>query len=126
MPNCRVRLPAWPGGKPRAAAGGILKPAARERQEASPAGLPRGRRALDQDAVGVGQVLLERGRAAAAEASPQTGDGGGVSYPRLVLDLDRAHRGEQLLDQVVLFVVQGGAAEAGEPEGPPRAAAVYL
>src|SRR5205809_307164 len=41
--------------------------------------------------------------AAAAEAGPQTGDGGGVSYPRLVLDLDRAQRGEQLLDQVVLF-----------------------
>ncbi len=74
-------------------------------------------RALDQDAVGVLQVLLEVGRAAAAEASPQTGDGGGVSYPGLVLDLDRAQRGEQLLDQVVLFVVQGRAAQAGEAQG---------
>src|SRR6185437_6790972 len=53
-------------------------------------------------------------------------DGGGVSYPRLVLDLDRAQRGEQLLDQVVLFVVQGGAAEAGEPEGPPGPVAVHV
>ena len=47
-------------------------------------------RALDQDAVSVLQVLLEGGRAAAAKRGPQTGDGGGVSNPRLVLDLDRA------------------------------------
>ena len=71
-------------------------------------------RALDDDAVGVGQVLLESGGAAAAERSPQTGDGGGVSNAGLVLDLDRAQRGEELLDQVVLFVVERRAAQAGE------------
>ena len=48
---------------------------------------------------------------------PQTGDGGGVSDPRLVLDLDRAQRGEQLLDQVVLLVVQRRAAEARRSPG---------
>ena len=46
-------------------------------------------RALDDDAVGVQQVLREVRGAAATEASPQTGDGGGVSYAGLVLDLDR-------------------------------------
>jgi len=42
-----------------------------------------------------------------------------VSYPRLVLDLDGPERGEQLLDEVVLLVVEGGPAEAGEAEGAP-------
>ena len=40
-----------------------------------------------------------------------------MSNAGLVLDLDRAQRGEELLDQIVLFVVQSGAAEAGEAEG---------
>ena len=69
-------------------------------------------RALDDDAVRVLQVLQEAGGAATAEGGPQTGNGGAVSNTGLVLDLDGAHRGEQLLDQVVLFVVQGGPAEA--------------
>src|SRR3982750_2751527 len=70
--------------------------------------------ALDDDAVRVLQVLQEGRGAAATERGPQTGDGGGVSYARLVLDLDRAQRREQLLDQVVLLTVQGGAAQEGE------------
>ena len=56
------------------------------------------------------------GRAASTERRPQTGDGGGVSYAGLVLDLDRAERREELLDQVVLLVVERRAAEAGEAE----------
>src|SRR4051794_31546608 len=75
-------------------------------------------RALDHDAVSVGQVLLESGGAATPEAGPQTGDGGGVSNTRLVLDLDGAHRGEELLDEVVFLVVEGGSSEAGDPERP--------
>ena len=74
-------------------------------------------RALDDDAVSVRQVLLEGGGAAATERGPQTGDRGGVSYTGLVLDLDRAHRGEELLDEVVLLVVEGRAAEAGDAHG---------
>jgi hypothetical protein len=70
-------------------------------------------RAFNDDAIGVLQVLLEVGGPAATEAGSQTGDGGGVSYTGLVLDLDRAESGEQLLDQVVFLVVQGGPAEAG-------------
>ena len=82
--------------------------------------------ALDEDAVGVDEVAGRIGGPAAPEASPQTGDGGGVSYPGLVLDLDRAERGEQLLDEVVFLVVQGRAAEAGEAERAPGARPVDL
>src|SRR5581483_2820274 len=63
--------------------------------------------------------LLECGRAAAAEASPQTGDGRGVSNTRLVLDLNGAERGEQLFDEVIFLVVQCRAAQTREPEGAP-------
>ena len=68
-------------------------------------------RALDDDAIRVRQVLLKTGGAAAAEGSSQTGNGGAVSNTGLVLDLDGAHCGEDLLDQVVLFIVQGGPAQ---------------
>ena len=72
--------------------------------------------ALDDDAVGVLQILLEGGGAAAAERDPQTGDRGGVSNTGLVFDLHDAERGEELLDQVVLFVVQRGAAQVGDAQ----------
>ena len=62
------------------------------------------------------QVLLEVGGAAAPERGAQTGHRGAVSYPRLVLDLDRAQGREELLDQVVLLVVERRAAEVGEAE----------
>src|SRR3954447_23762108 len=81
---------------------------------------------LDDDAVRVLQVLLEVRRATATEAGPQTGNRAAVSYPRLVLDLQSAERGEQLLDEVVLFVVQRCAAEAGNAHGPAGAHAVGL
>src|SRR5205823_3387046 len=55
-------------------------------------------RSLDDDAVSVRKVLLERRRSAPSERDPQTGDRGGVSYPRLVLDLDDPERGVELLE----------------------------
>jgi hypothetical protein len=73
-------------------------------------------RALDDDAVSVGQILLECGGPTATEAGPQTGDGGGVSNTGLVFDLQGAQRREQLLDQVVLLIVQRGTAEAGDAQ----------
>ena len=79
-----------------------------------------------EDAVGVLEVLLEVGGAAAPERGPQTGDRGGVSYAGLVLDLDRAHRGEGLLDEVVLLVVERRAAEVGEAERAVDAPAVVV
>src|SRR5438270_19129 len=68
-------------------------------------------RAHDHDAVGVLEILLEVRRTASSERGPQTGDRGAMSYAGLVLDLDDAERGQQLLDQVVLFVVERRAAE---------------
>src|SRR4029453_7740340 len=73
--------------------------------------------AHDHDVVGVHEPVRAVGGAAAPQGGSQTGNGGGVSNTGLVLDLYRAQRGEQLLDQVVLFVVQGGPAEGGEPGG---------
>src|SRR5215216_249042 len=72
------------------------------------------RRPLDPDAVRVLEVLLVVGGAAAPERGAQTGHRGGVSYAGLVLDLDRPHRREQLLDEIVLLVVESRAAEVGE------------
>src|SRR6476660_8175288 len=83
-------------------------------------------RALDDDAVRVLQVLQERRGAAATERGPQTGDGGAVSYPRLVLDLHGAQGREELLDEVVLLVVQRRAAEAGEAERPAQPVALRV
>ena len=71
--------------------------------------------ALDDDAVGVGHVLQRLCGTAPPEGGSQTGNRGGVSYAGLVLDLDRARCGEEFLDQIVLFVVQGRAAEGGDP-----------
>src|SRR5213078_3278463 len=68
-------------------------------------------------AVRVLQVLLERGRPTPAERCPQTGDGGGVSYASLVLDLERAEGRVQLLHEVVLLVVEGRSSEAGDAHG---------
>src|SRR5690606_18914015 len=73
--------------------------------------------ALDDDAVRVGEVLLERRSAAAAERSPQTGDGGGVSNAGLVLDLYRTKGGVQLLHEVVLLVVEGRSSEMRDAHG---------
>src|SRR5690606_6761969 len=81
-------------------------------------------RALDQDAVSVLQILLKGGGAAAAERDPQTGDRGRVSYASLILDLDDAQPGEELLDEIVLLVVQGSAAQVGHGQGAAHAPAV--
>src|SRR5581483_8920183 len=73
-------------------------------------------RSHDQDAVRVLQVLLEGGGAAASERGPQTGDRRAMSYAGLVLDRHRAHRGEELLDQVVLLAVERRSAEEVDAE----------
>ncbi len=52
--------------------------------------------AFDDDAIAIGKVLLEVGGAAATERGSQTGNGGAVSYARLILDLHRAHGGVEL------------------------------
>src|SRR4029453_4740024 len=64
--------------------------------------------AFDDDAVGVLQLLLERGGPASSKRCPQTGNGGGVSNTSLIFDLHNAQRGEEFLDEIVLLVIEGG------------------
>ena len=74
-------------------------------------------RSHDQDRIGIGQVLLRRGGAAAPKRCAQTGHGGAVSYTGLVADANHAQAsGEKFLDQVVFFVVERRAAEVGESQ----------
>src|SRR5207237_5484264 len=60
-------------------------------------------RALDEDAVGVRQILLEGGGPASPERGPQTGDRRAVSYAGLVLDLNHPQRRVELLAEAVLL-----------------------
>jgi hypothetical protein len=73
----------------------------------------------DEDRVRVLEVLLKGGGAAAPERGPQTGDRGGVSYARLILDGHRAGGGEELLHQIVLLRVERRAAEHVHAERAP-------
>ena len=74
--------------------------------------------AHDHDAVALSEVLQEGRGASASQSGAQTGHRGGVSYPRLVLHRDNAQTGrEEFLDQVVLFIVEGGPAEVTDREG---------
>ncbi len=82
--------------------------------------------ALDDDAVRVLEILHEGGRPAAPERGTEAGDRGAVAHPGLILHLDHAEAGQQLLDQVVLLVVEGRAAQAGDAERPGDPPAVLL
>src|SRR5699024_10733926 len=81
---------------------------------------------LDDDEISVGEVLHGLCGTATTERGSQTGNRGGVSYAGLVLDLDRARGGEELLDQIVLLVVDGRAAEAGDAHRAPEGAALLV
>src|SRR4029079_6400955 len=78
------------------------------------------------DAVSVAEVLQVGGGPTAAERGTQTGHRRGVSYPRLVLDLDRPHRGVELLHEVVLLVVESRSSEARDAEGAAGTTSVVL
>src|SRR5690606_22953368 len=56
----------------------------------------------------------------APEGSSQTGNCGGVSNAGLVLHLDRAEGGVELLHQIVFLVVEGRSAQTGDPHGAPQ------
>ena len=83
-------------------------------------------RALDHDAVGVLQVPREGRGAAATEGGAEPDHRRAVTDPRLVLHLDHPERRPELLDQVVLLVVEGRAAEARDAEAAPHALALAL
>src|SRR5699024_8344169 len=81
---------------------------------------------LDDDAVRIRQILAGLCGAASPERGSQTGNRGGVSNARLVLDLDRPGRRVELLREVVLLVVDGRPAEAGDPHRPTQRMAVLV
>ena len=74
----------------------------------------RHRRSHNQNGVRVLQILLRCSSAAAPKRCPQTGDGRAMSYAGLIA---KAHHPEaaskEFLDQIILFIVQSGAAEMG-------------
>src|SRR6266576_4689639 len=70
------------------------------------------RRAFDQNAIRVGQVLLRGRSSSPAEGGAQTGHRAAMSYPGLVGHTDHPQAsGEELFDQIIFFVVERGAAE---------------
>ena len=69
-------------------------------------------RSHEQDAVTVRHVLLVICGRTAAERGAQTGHRGAMSYSRLVFDRhDPQSAAEQLFNEVVFFVVDGGPAQ---------------
>ena len=83
-------------------------------------------RTLNDDAVRIRHILQRLGCAAAAKRSSQTGNGGRVSNTSLIFDLYRARGGKQLLNQVVLFVVQGRTTQASDAHGAVEGAALFV
>ena len=76
--------------------------------------------AFDDDDIRVHQIRRKVSRAASAKRGPQTGDRGGVSNTGLIFYLNNAEAGEQLLDQIVLFVVERGAAQVRDAHRAPE------
>src|SRR6266571_9099943 len=76
------------------------------------------RRAFDQNAIGVCEILLRGRSSAAAEGSAQTGHRAAMSYPGLVGHTDHAQAsGEQFLDEIIFLVIKRSAAEMTNSSG---------
>src|SRR5207249_7532467 len=70
------------------------------------------RRAFDQNAVSVSEILLGRRSSAPAEGGAQTGHRAAMSYPGLVGHANHAQAaGEKFLDEIIFFVIERRAAE---------------
>src|SRR5258707_14167008 len=70
------------------------------------------RRALDQNAIGVGEVLLRSRSSAPAEGGAQTGHRAAMSYPRLVGYADHPQaESKKFSDEIIFFDIESGAAE---------------
>src|SRR5438046_274900 len=73
---------------------------------------------LDQNAIGVSEILLRGRSSAPAERSAQTGHRAAMSYPRLVGHTDHAQAsGEKFLNEIIFFVIKRGAAEMTDRSG---------
>src|SRR5207244_6147302 len=67
---------------------------------------------FNQNAIGVGQILLRSRSSAPAEGGAQTGHRAAMSYPRLVGYADHSQASsKQFFYQIIFFVVEGGTAE---------------
>ena len=67
---------------------------------------------MNQNAIGIGEILLRAGSSAPVERGAQTGHRAAMSYPRLVGDAYHPQaEGEEFADQIIFFVVEGSAAE---------------
>src|SRR5690625_1686038 len=81
---------------------------------------------LDDDAICVCHVLQGLGGPAATKGSSQTGNRGGVSNTGLVLDLYRPGGGEELLHEIVFFVIERGTAQGGNTHGPSDGTILFI
>ena len=76
------------------------------------------RRAFDQNAIRVGQVLLRGRSSPPAEGGAQTGHRAAMSYPGLVGHTDHAQAsGEQFFNEIIFFVVERSTAEVANGSG---------
>ena len=67
---------------------------------------------FDQNAIGVGQILLRGRSSAPAEGGAQTGHRAAMSYPRLVGYADHPQaESEKFSDKIVFFDIERGTAE---------------
>src|SRR5438046_2374803 len=67
---------------------------------------------LDQNAIGVSEILLRCRSSAPAEGGAQTGHRAAMSYPSLVGHTDHAQAsGEKFFDEIIFFVVERSPAE---------------
>src|SRR6059036_1525734 len=72
----------------------------------------RHRRALDQNAIRIRQILLRGRSSAPAKGGAQTGHRAAMSYPGLVGHTDHAQASsEKFFDEIIFFVVECCAAE---------------
>src|SRR5207247_9381295 len=76
------------------------------------------RRAFDQNAIRVREILLRGRSSAAAEGGAQTGHRAAMSYPRLVGNTDHPQAGgKKFFYEIIFFVVERGAIEIADGGG---------
>jgi hypothetical protein len=76
------------------------------------------RRAFDQNAIGVREILLRGRSSAAAKRGAQTGHRAAMSYPRLIGHTDHPQAGgKKFLYEIIFFVIERGAAEMTDRSG---------
>src|SRR5439155_12942907 len=76
------------------------------------------RRAFDQNAIRVGEILLRGRSSAPAKGGAQTGHRAAMSYPRLVGHTDHPQAsGKKFLYEIIFFVIQRSAAEMADRGG---------